>query len=781
MAKQAGLRSNPSKEAPIKKEATKKPGSAARADTDAKQQTSKVQGLASIKKEPAMKQASAQAAAGGKDASQVLASAPIKKEAATKPGSTARADPAQQHTSKVQGPASIKKEPAMKQASSKPATQAAAGGKDASQVLASAPTKKEAATKPGPTARADPAAQQQTSKVQGSALIKKEPAMKQASSNPGAQAAAGGKDASQVLASAPIKKEAATKPGSTVRADTAAKQQTSKVQGSASIKKEPAMKQASSTPGTQAAAGGKDASQVLASAPTKKEAATKPGSTARADPAQQQTSKVQGLASIKKEPATKQASANPATHGRAGGKGASQALADGGAEKSIQSIPTQVKCKGVKTEMPSKGQASAAAKALASQGAAVSIPSAAARKTSAKPIASESGEGASGKKKGVDCSTVTTQDTPVPSTDGKPGKASKRQVTEVELSADSATHVKPAVTASNEFVKKIKEGGSDSATLVASAASKEEKRGVQEQAREDRKRLRKSAKSAAEKSSTDLAVPCAAAGEVAPVSKRRRVTRQSGVCWGCDQQLPEGCGIPYQSSDREKGSAFCESCSEQLRSQRNLVRIGDFAWCKDPHARGRDASVHWPAVCLQLVFSSKDEKKPYVLQLVRPNGPNPSEPEAAVQRVRQRDVVPWEDAVLNASFEKIAKGPKRKRAIDLAAALRLAGAAGAQLTAAMTALSTTRKARPRLAKGLDSAEGAKPIWWMSPPRSCRSPFRARRHAPRKAKPRSDGPGVVFKRRLRAGSAGLEALRRELDAASEYEKQLQARLLELKAA
>ena len=54
---------------------------------------------------------------------------------------------------------------------------------------------------------------------------------------------------------------------------------------------------------------------------------------------------------------------------------------------------------------------------------------------------------------------------------------------------------------------------------------------------------------------------------------------------------------------------------------------------------------------------------------------------------------------------------------------------------------------PRLAKGLDSAEGApiliktafgmlarclddyagaKPIWWMSPPRSCRSPFRARR-------------------------------------------------------
>ena len=63
------------------------------------------------------------------------------------------------------------------------------------------------------------------------------------------------------------------------------------------------------------------------------------------------------------------------------------------------------------------------------------------------------------------------------------------------------------------------------------------------------------------------------------------------------------------------------------------------------------ASAHWPAVCLHLIFSSKDEsapqrcdsrcysdsrcqlprKKPYVVQLVRPNFP---EQQTAVQRVR---------------------------------------------------------------------------------------------------------------------------------------------------
>ena len=117
---------------------------------------------------------------------------------------------------------------------------------------------------------------------------------------------------------------------------------------------------------------------------------------------------------------------------------------------------------------------------------------------------------------------------------------------------------------------------------------------------------------------------------------------------------------------------------------------GDFAWCKDPQSRGGadvspseksrsreresrepraesreegeraagrpfvprpQASAHWPAVCLHLVFSSKDEsapqrcdsrcdsdsrcqlprKKPYVVQLVRPNFP---EQQTAVQRVR---------------------------------------------------------------------------------------------------------------------------------------------------
>ncbi|CAE7259473.1 unnamed protein product, partial [Symbiodinium necroappetens] len=219
-----------------------------------------------------------------------------------------------------------------------------------------------------------------------------------------------------------------------------------------------------------------------------------------------------------------------------------------------------------------------------------------------------------------------------------------------------------------------------------------------------------------------------------------------------------------------------EPCSEQLRSKRSLVRIGDFAWCKDPQSRGADvscseASAHWPAVCLHLVFSSKDEKKPYVVQLVRPTIP---EQQTAVQRVRQRDVVPWEDAVLNASIERLSKGRKRKRAVDLAGALRLAGAAGANLTPAMTSLSMMRKSSPRCVKPSDSL-GARGVWWMSPLRR-RSPAGSLKQRPKRM------PGLdASKRRKRAASANLEILRRELDVASRYEKELQARLQELKNA
>jgi len=201
---------------------------------------------------------------------------------------------------------------------------------------------------------------------------------------------------------------------------------------------------------------------------------------------------------------------------------------------------------------------------------------------------------------------------------------------------------------------------------------------------------------------------------------------------------------------------------------------GDFAWCKDPQSRGgADASAHWPAVCLHLVFSSKDEKKPYVVQLVRPNFP---EQQTAVQRVRQRDVVPWEDAVLNASIERLAKGRKRKRAVDLAAALRLAGAAGANLTSAMTSLSMMRKSRPRYVKASDSL-GARGVWWMSPLR----PSRRAPAGPLKQRPKRMQGLDASKGRKRATSADLEILQRELDAASQYEKELQARLQKLKNA
>ncbi|CAE7379771.1 unnamed protein product [Symbiodinium sp. CCMP2456] len=497
--------------------------------------------------------------------------------------------------------------------------------------------------------------------------------------------------------------------------------------------------------------GGKAAAAKVASAPIKKELPTKQGTDSGG---KAEAAKVVS-APIKKELSTKQGM-------ESGGKAEAAKVA---------SAP-------IKKELPTKPGTDSGGKAEAAKVASASVK---------KELPTKQGTLSAGKAEEVPTVSVSQQMVPSnrASRSGvhgvraaKPEKAGKKsQTKKVGTDAELAKQKRQATVPGTLGAPGVSTSGSaqpggfgDGSLGPGPALSsrKKRQRAAKAEAKEASRNALHDANQAAEEELFDAQVPV-------PAAKRRRTRAGPGMCLGCGQKLPEG-PRAYERTDREKGqkgSAYCEPCSEQLRSKRSLVRIGDFAWCKDPQSRGADALAHWPAVCLHLVFSSKDEKKPYVVQLVRPTFP---EQQTAVQRVRQRDVVPWEDSVLNASIERLAKGHKRKRAVDLAAALRLAGAAGANLTSAMTSLSMMKKSSPRCVKPSDSL-GAKGVWWMSPLRpSRRSPA-----GPLKQRPKRMQGLDASTCRKRAASANLEILRRELDAASQYEKELQARLQELKNA
>ncbi|CAE7602457.1 unnamed protein product [Symbiodinium sp. CCMP2592] len=693
-------------EAPIKKELPTKQGTESAEKAEAAKAAS-----VPIKKERPTKQGTESA---GKAEAAKAASVPIKKELLTKLGTESAGKAEAAKAASVP----IKKELPTKQGTD-------SAGKAEAAKAASAPMNKELPTKQGTASAGKAQAAKATS-----APIKKELPTKQGTESAGKAEAA-------KAASVPIKKELRTKQGTESAlakelptkqgTESAGKAEAAKV-ASAPIKKELPTKQGEESAGQAKAA-------KVASAPIKKELPTKQGTESAG---KAEAAKV-ASAPIKKELPTKQGT-------ESAGKAAASTATAAPIKKELEK----------KQRTESAGKAGAAKVDLApikKELATVSM------KQQMMPSSKKSRSALHGGSAAKTEKAVKKAQKKKVGTDAEPAKRKRQKTSTVPGNSLGA----PGITTSGY----AQPGGfGDGSWGPAPALSSIKKR--QRAAKTEADVIAKEASRNAlhdDHDANQAAEEELFAQVPVPAAKRRRTRAGPGMCCGCGQKLPEG-ALAYDRSDREKGSAYCEPCSEQLRSQRSLVRIGDFAWCKDPQSRGADASAHWPAVCLHLVFSSKDEKKPYVVQLVRPNFP---EQQIPAQRVRQRDVVPWEDAVLNASIERLAKGRKRKRAVDLAAALRLAGAAGANLTSAMTSLSTMRKCRPRCVKASDSL-GARGVWWMSPLR----PSRRAPAGPLKQRPKRMQGLDASEGRKRATSADLEILQRELDAASQYEKELQAR-------
>jgi len=128
-------------------------------------------------------------------------------------------------------------------------------------------------------------------------------------------------------------------------------------------------------------------------------------------------------------------------------------------------------------------------------------------------------------------------------------------------------------------------------------------------------------------------------------------------CSECGSKLRLG---PVQ--DALQGATFCMLCSEQMRRRRGLhFRPGEFVWYTATKAR-RHNELHWPAVIVDMVFTTSQELRPFIVRLFHLD---------KTLRAREMDIVPWCEGP-----------PAEHQGKEFALALQLAHAAGAPMAAA---------------------------------------------------------------------------------------------------